>query len=315
MAYTDEQLFELRKKLAGRDNLYKTIRTLSLKKKEIEERLKPLEETKNKEHSDVEKLERGGIKSFFYSLIGQRVERLNKEKDEAYEADKRYEAVCREYSALCDTLDFYLKEINSLNECEKMLDSLVKEKKLDMKKAGHPFVQEIELEEKQLVKLSEQTENTRLCVFATRELKDSMAMLYEIVENLYYSTRDSGREWRTVDFLTGGSVRDGRAVSTMFSEQLKRLEGQVSSLTYSDVTIKAQLKELRVFADRMSLLFSSSSAFASVENIYEKAKENRERVSSVEFALIELCNEKREECFSLKNKITDMVIDTKLQCE
>ena len=315
MAYTDEQLFELRKKLAGRDNLYKTIRTLSLKKKEIEERLKPLEETKNKEHSDVEKLERGGIKSFFYSLIGQRVERLNKEKDEAYEADKRYEAVYKEYSALCDTLDFYLKEINSLNECENMLDSLVKEKKLDMKKAGHPFVQEIEPEEKQLVKLSEQTENTRLCAFAARELKDSMAMLYEIVENLYYSTRDSGREWRTVDFLTGGSVRDGRTVSTMFSEQLKRLEGQVSSLTYSDVTIKAQLKELRVFADRMSLLFSSSSAFAPVENIYEKAKENRERVSSVEFALIELCNEKREECFSLKNKITDMVIDTKLQCE
>ena len=38
MAYTDDQLVELRKKLSGRDNLYKTIHTLSTKKKEIEEK-------------------------------------------------------------------------------------------------------------------------------------------------------------------------------------------------------------------------------------------------------------------------------------
>ena len=36
MAYTDEQLVELRKKLSGRDNLNKTIQTLLLKKGEIE---------------------------------------------------------------------------------------------------------------------------------------------------------------------------------------------------------------------------------------------------------------------------------------
>ena len=312
MAYTDDQLIELRKKLAGRDNLYKTIRTLSTKKKEIEERLKPLEQSRDKERSDVEKLEKGGVKSFFYSLTGQKVERLNKEKDEAYEADKKYEAVYKEYSTLCDTLDFYLNEVNELNECESTLNTLIDEKKLAMKNAAHPLTEEIEQEEKQLSKIIGQTEIIKQSVFAVRELKSSMSALYKIVENLYYSTRDSGREWRTVDFVTGGSVKDGRTVSSMFSEQLKRLEGQVSSLTYSDVTIKAQLKELRVFADRMSLLFSSASALAPVENIYEKTKENKDRVSSVEFALIELYNEKREECFDVKNRIVDMVIDAKL---
>ena len=141
MAYTDEQLVELRKKLSGRDNLNKTIQTLLLKKGEIEKRLKPLEQSRDKERSDVEKLEKGGVKSFFYSLIGQKVERLNKEKDEAYEADKKYEAVYKEYSALCDTLEFYLNELKELNECDRTFDMLIGEKKLAMKKAGHPLME------------------------------------------------------------------------------------------------------------------------------------------------------------------------------
>ena len=70
MAYTDEQLVELRKKLSGRDNLNKTIQTLLLKKGEIEKRLKPLEQSRDKERSDVEKLEKGGEKIIISSRKG-----------------------------------------------------------------------------------------------------------------------------------------------------------------------------------------------------------------------------------------------------
>ena len=165
MAYTDEQLIELRKKLSGRENLNKTIRTLLLKKEEIEKRLKPLEEAKIKEHSDVEKLEKGGIKSFFYSITGQKVEKLNKEKDEAYEADKKYEAVYKEYSALCDNLNFYIAEIKKLDEYEKTLDCFINEKKLAMKKSGHPLTEEFEQEEKLLIKIVGQVQNAEQSVY------------------------------------------------------------------------------------------------------------------------------------------------------
>lgn len=312
MAYTDEQLCELRKKLGSRENLNKTIRTLLLKKNEIEKRLKPLEESRDKEHSDVEKLEKGGIKSFFYSLTGQKVERLNNEKDEAYEADKRYEAVYKEYSALCDTLDFYLNELNELDECEKALDSLVDEKKLAIKSAGHPLTEEIEREEKLLSKITGQTKIIKQSVLAVKELKNIISALHKIVENLYYATRDEGCEWRSTDFLTGINVRDARAISTSFSEQLKILEGQMSALTYRDEKIWSELKELRIFADRMLMLFSPDTSGTSVQNVFEKTKENKDRVLSVEFALIELYNEKTEECSHIKRKLADMVIDARL---
>lgn len=312
MAYTDDQLIELRKKLSGRDNLYKTIRTLSTKKKEIEERLKPLEQSRDKERSDVEKLERGGIKSFFYSLTGQKVERLNKEKDEAYEADKKYEAVYKEYSTLCDTLDFYLNEVNELNECESTLNTLIDEKKLAMKNAAHPLTGEIEQEEKQLSKIIGQTETIKQSVFAVEELKSSVSALHKIVENLYYATRDEGWEWRSTDFLTGVNVRDGRAISMSFSEQLKILEKYMSALTYRDEKIWSELKELRIFADRMLMLFSPGTASTSVQNVFEKTTENKDRVSSVEFALNELYNEKTEEYYGIKRRLTDTVIDAKL---
>ena len=312
MAYTDEQLIELRKKLSGRENLNKTIRTLLLKKEEIEKRLKPLEEAKIKEHSDVEKLEKGGIKSFFYSITGQKVEKLNKEKDEAYEADKKYEVVYKEYSALCDNLNFYIAEIKKLDEYEKTLDCFINEKKLAMKKSGHPLTEEFEQEEKLLIKIVGQVQNAEQSVYRAREVKESISMLYNVIENLYFATRDDGCEWRTVDFLSAGSVTEGRCVSADFSEQLKELEGKVAALACADVNIKAELKELRVFADRLVLLFSATSVLAPVQNIYEKAKENRDRISSVEFMLIELYDEKRREYFDVKGKYTDLIIDAKL---
>lgn len=312
MAYTDDQLIELRKKLSGRDNLNKTIQTLLLKKGEIEKRLKPLEQSRDKERSDVEKLEKGGVKSFFYSLIGQKVERLNKEKDEAYEADKKYEAVYKEYSALCDTLEFYLNELKELNECDRIFDMLIGEKKLAMKNAAHPLTEEIEREEKQLSKIIGQTETIKQSVFAVEELKSSMSALHKIVENLYYATRDEGWEWRSTDFLTGVNVRDGRAISLSFSEQLKILEKHMSALTYRDEKIWSELKELRIFADRMLMLFSPGTASTSVQNVFEKTTENKERVSSVEFALNELYNEKTEEYYGIKSRLTDTVIDAKL---
>ncbi len=260
----------------------------------------------------MEKLEKVGIKSFFYSLTGQKVEKLNKEKDEAYEADKRYEAVYKEYSTLCDTLDFYLNELNELDECDRTLDALIDEKKLAMKNAAHPLTEEIEREEKQLSKIIGQTEIIKKSVFAVKELKGSMTVLHKTVENLYYATRDEGWEWRTTDFLTGVSVKDGRAISTSFSEQLKILETHMAALTYRDEKIWSELKELRIFADRMLMLFSPGTSSTSVQNVFEKTKENKERVSSIEFALIELYNEKREEYSDIKRRFADTVIDAKL---
>ena len=62
----------------------------------------------------------------------------------------------------------------------------------------------------------------------------------------------------------------------------------MSALTYRDEKIWSELKELRIFADRMLMLFSPGTTSTSVQNVFEKTKENKERVSSVEFALIEL---------------------------
>ncbi|MBE6879306.1 MAG: hypothetical protein E7490_00540 [Ruminococcaceae bacterium] len=312
MGYTDEQLKELRKKLNGRENLNKTLRTLLLKKEEVEKRLDPLEKSRNKEQADIEKLEKSGIKSLFYSLTGQKVEKLNKEKNEAYEAQKKYDAVYKEYSAICDNLEFYLNELKELDECEKTLDTLIGEKKLDMKKAGHPLTEEIEKSEKMLLPLSKEIQSAEQAFYTVKEMKERMADLYDNIETLYYATRDRGCEWRSVDFMFGGSVKSGKTLSELFSEQLKKLEEQAAVLTYSYDKIKAELKELRTFADRMLLLFSSSSALAPVHNIYEKAKENKDRVSSLEFMLIEVYDEKRREYFDVKGKLTDLVIDTEL---
>ena len=313
MAYTDEQLVELRKKLSGRDNLNKTIQTLLLKKGEIEKRLKPLEQSRDKEHSDVEKLEKGGVKSFFYSLIGQKVERLNKEKDEAYEADKKYEAVYKEYSALCDTLEFYLNELKELNECDRTFDMLIGEKKLAMKKAGHPLMEEIEREEKLLIRIAGQIQDIEQLISDVGEAKEIATELSDETETVYeYAVRDTKVNQRPYDRIKNRHINEVQRLAEILNRKLSLLSRQLSAIDEATYDVKVEISKSIRLLDRIDFPFASFAMLGTIENVLEKTKEAEEQITSLEFRLKELSDEKLTDYTEVRQRLDDMVIDAKL---
>lgn len=313
MAYTDDQLVELRKKLSGRDNLNKTIQTLLLKKGEIEKRLKPLEQSRDKERSDVEKLEKGGVKSFFYSLIGQKVERLNKEKDEAYEADKKYEAVYKEYSALCDTLEFYLNELKELNECDRTFDMLIGEKKLAMKKAGHPLMEEIEREEKLLIRIAGQIQDIEQLISDVGEAKEIATELSDETETVYeYAVRDTKVNQRPYDRIKNRHINEVQRLAEILNRKLSLLSRQLSAIDEATYDVKVEISKSIRLLDRIDFPFASFAMLGTIENVLEKAKEAEEQITSLEFRLKELSDEKLTDYTEVKQRLDDMVIDAKL---
>lgn len=307
MAYTDEQLIELQKKLDRRENLNKTIRSLFLKKEELEKRLKPLDEARIKEYSDVEKLEKGGIKSFFYSLLGQEAERLKKEKYEAFEADEKYQAVYKEYAALCDNLGFYLDDLKELDECEKTLDSLISEKVFLMKKTRHPLTEETERTEKLLIALSDRINTAEQSVYTAKEIKEIITELCSILDEIYYPIADRSMEVKNIDPMIGSYVKRGRSLCKALDEQLKILEKQAC-----DSEAKKQIRELSLFVDGLAPLLPEKKVVTQVHYVYGKISENKRRASSVEFMLIEFYNEKRSEFFDVKKRFIEMVTQAKL---
>lgn len=313
MAYTDEQLVELRKKLSGRDNLNKTIQTLLLKKGEIEKRLKPLEQSRDKERSDVEKLEKGGVKSFFYSLIGQKVERLNKEKDEAYEADKKYEAVYKEYSALCDTLEFYLNELKELNECDRTFDMLIGEKKLAMKKAGHPLMEEIEREEKLLIRIAGQIQDIEQLISDVGEAKEIATELSDETETVYeYAVRDTKVNQRPYDRIKNRHINEVQRLAEILNRKLSLLSRQLSAIDEATYDVKVEISKSIRLLDGIDFPFASFAMLGTIENVLEKTKEAEEQITSLEFRLKELSDEKLTDYTEVRQRLYDMIIDAKL---
>ena len=313
MAYTDDQLIELRKKLSGRDNLNKTIQTLLLKKGEIEKRLKPLEQSRDKERSDVEKLEKGGIKSFFYSLTGQKVERLNKEKDEAYEADKKYEAVYKEYSALCDTLEFYLNELKELNECDRTFDMLIGEKKLAMKKAGHPLMEEIEREEKLLIRIAGQIQDIEQLISDVGEAKEIATELSDETEKVYeYAVRDTKVNQRPYDHIKNRHINEVQRLAEILNRKLSLLSRQLSAIDEATYDVKVEISKSIRLLDRIDFPFASFAMLGTIENVLEKTKEAEEQITSLEFRLKELSDVKLTDYTEVRQRLDDMVIDAKL---
>ena len=90
-------LLELQQKIAAREALRSELEELSKRESELRERLRRETLNLGYEQSDVEELEKkGSIKSIFFTLIGKREERLQKEEDEVDAARQQLESTTTE---------------------------------------------------------------------------------------------------------------------------------------------------------------------------------------------------------------------------
>uniref|UniRef100_UPI0040572F2D hypothetical protein n=1 Tax=Acetatifactor sp. TaxID=1872090 RepID=UPI0040572F2D len=68
--------------------------------KDLTAKVTELEKRKQKEQTDVERLECGSLAAFFYNVIGKMDDKLTKEKQEAYEAAVKYDVAYRELQSV-----------------------------------------------------------------------------------------------------------------------------------------------------------------------------------------------------------------------
>lgn len=112
-------LREFQEKLSNREALETELNCLHEQANELSARLRCEKLNLEYEQSDVEALEKNTLKSFFYTAIGKKEERLIKEEDEAEDALRQYEKTQQELTQINASIKRVEIELRNLQWVER----------------------------------------------------------------------------------------------------------------------------------------------------------------------------------------------------
>lgn len=118
MSHYDEQLCHLQAQCARKKKLEAAMAELRTQRDTYTARAQKLEQILRKEQADVDHLEGRSLSALFYNVIGKMDEKLMQEKQEAYAARVKYDAVTKELAGIEEDLHRCEVELNSLHDCE-----------------------------------------------------------------------------------------------------------------------------------------------------------------------------------------------------
>ncbi len=111
-------LQELRARIASRDSLKSEQEVLFQKETELRERLRREGLNLQYEQSDVEEMESTNLKSIFYTVIGKKEERLNREICEAEEARAQHDRTKSELEEVQKRIQQIERELRGIKQAE-----------------------------------------------------------------------------------------------------------------------------------------------------------------------------------------------------
>ena len=152
----------------------------------------------HKEQDDVDKLEKGGLRSFLLSVIGEKEERLDQERREALAAKFQYDQAKSDLEYVENKLNSLIRERDGLRGSQERLEALWEEKSELVKAMGGPQGQQLAELDRQLADLSHQQKELEEAISAGENAK---RLLGQVQNDL-----DSARNWGTWDMLGGGLI-------------------------------------------------------------------------------------------------------------
>lgn len=175
--------------------------------KELQSELQTLEEQEieqkkvlEKENIDVEKLENKGFTAFFYSLIGNLDERLDKERSEALAAKFKYDQALRDIEDIQQSIaKLNLERLNYLN-CPQEYDHLYAQKQKTLLEENGETAQKI-------LNLTDEANRNRINL---KEIKEAIAVGGQVLESLNNALKSlaSAEGWGSWDLFGGGLLTD-----------------------------------------------------------------------------------------------------------
>ena len=304
----DEQLCKLQAQCARKKKLETCIAELCTQWNTYSARAQELKESFLKEQADVDRLEGRSLSAFFYNVIGKMDEKLTQERQEAYAAQVKYDAVARELAGIEEDLERYQAELHSLQNCEARYFAVLREKTQAVKANGGDIAQQILRLEERTAYLESQS----------RELEEAFAAgqgalttTDQIMDSL-----DSAESWGTWDLVGGGLVADlakhsrldeAQACVESLQSQLRRFKTELA-----DVTIAADFQVnidgfLRVAVYFFDGLFADWAVLDQIHQSQDQVQNTRSQICNVLDYLQTLMDQTTAEKTRLQQEIERLV--------
>jgi hypothetical protein len=211
-----------------REALEKELEQLLSRQSELSLRVKQEKTNLDYERSDVEALEGGTFKSFFYSAIGKKEEKRMQEEDEVDEAERIYEATQKELQALGEEIRRVERAIKELDRADRDYQTLVEAIPARLDAARPRFSERDALDAEVICKELEEQEARQ-------------ALYGEIIEEGKKLVKNLNNE-----------IKRYKAVSQEILKLLKSLSMNYLTLT-GDLASKSKLLDFIVISEKIKL--------------------------------------------------------------
>ncbi len=220
--------------------------------KELEEKsleLDDLQEQLAKEEMDVEKLSQLSLVSLFQTVLGNREQQLEKERQEMLAAQLKYQRMKSQVDYLRQDLESVIRKLNSLQGIENEYEQLLADKEQLLRRENSPIVYE-------LLNLSEIIGSTSAEI---RELEEAINAGKYTIEGLdqVIELLRSAENWGTWDLLGGGLLSTAMKHSRIDEarQSIHEVQNRISQLKreLTDIQNNAEfqinISEFDTFAD------------------------------------------------------------------
>jgi len=243
-----DELFQLKERVEEKKRLETQLKKTLHDNSKTKERLAQLSAQLKKELNDVKQLEEDGITSLFYSILGNKVEKLDKERQEFLAAKLKHENCINELNKLEIEIKRIKSKITELGDPETKYKTLLNAKSAQLKLTRDDrFIKYERLLENHLQQKSELNEAIEAGEMALKGLRLAIQALRK------------AKNWGIYDMVGGGLLATAVKHSKMdeaksliqdvqvWLRKFKRELSDVNIVTNEDLTI--QLSSFSTFAD------------------------------------------------------------------
>lgn len=236
-------------KLARREELVVLLDELEIQLAEVYSRERALYAQLQKEDADVDAMERTTVTSLFYSLLGKREEKLEKEQREAHAARLAYQAVVRELDDCRNRIDAAKAESEDLTRYVARYDALREQIRRELRNNSATAERIISLEQK-IAENQSQLDEIDEAILAGQ---DALGRVHDILSSL-----SSAESWGTFDLFTKGGIISSMAKHGALDEAQDGAEQLQIALS----RFRAELADVRIEADMGQLNMDGFTRFA-----------------------------------------------------
>lgn len=310
MTEYDEKLRTLQEQLARRRKIETMLNELNRQRFALEDEVSSLEETWRLEQADVDQLEGRSLTALFYTLTGQKAERLDKERAEACAAAAKYDAARAHLHAVEQDIDRLQTEQRELAALEKEMQMLQRQKQAFLKENDPIHGAEIIRLEEQLAALRSLEQEIKEGVWAGNDVLRQIGVIE--------SKLSDAEGWGIWDLAGGGLISTMAKHSALSDAQgmidelqilLGRFRTELADVQIS-ADMKVQMDGFLHFADYFfDGLFADWAALDHIRGSQQQVSDTKAQVDRVMWQLDTMRGKTEAEIAQTEEKLRDLVIN------